>query len=74
MTTTSLRDRQRLQEELERVLEERPTGRDLVDLVIRAGRQARPLPDPNSELLGGVLEDGRRVPIEIRRASRRRRG
>jgi hypothetical protein len=41
----------------------------IVDLIIRTGWQPRPLPDPNSDYLEGVLADGTRVPIEIRHAS-----
>jgi hypothetical protein len=40
----------------------------IVDLVIRAGWQPRPLPDPNSSYLDGRLRDGTHVEIEIRHA------
>jgi len=60
--------RQYLIQEVAAALGEGADGEDVVDLVIRTGWQPRPLPDPHSDHLEGVLADGRRVPIEIRRA------
>ena len=42
------------------------SGPDLVELLISTGWQRRPEPDPRSDFLEGVLDSGRRVPIEIR--------
>ena len=58
--------RQALLRDIEAALGEHASGEDLVELLIRSGWQPRPMPDPNSEYLEGVLENGRRVPIEIR--------
>lgn len=52
--------------EIEAALGEHATSIDLVELVIRSGWQPRPIPDPDSDHLEGVLADGTRVPIEIR--------
>lgn len=68
MTSTPLSARQALIQEIAAALGEGASGADLVELVIRSGWQPRPTPDPNSDYLEGVLDDGRRVPIEIRRA------
>ena len=57
--------------EIEAALGEHATSIDLVELVIRSGWQPRPIPDPNSEHLDGVLADGTRVPIEIRHSRSR---
>jgi hypothetical protein len=59
--------KQHLIRELEAALAGQASAADLVELVIRSGWQPRPVPDPDSEYLEGVLADGRRVPIEIRR-------
>lgn len=74
MTTTPRGDQQRLQAELDRALDSRPSGADLVELVISAGWQPRPTPDSNSDYLDGLLADGTRVQVEIRHASVRRVG
>lgn len=58
--------RRQLQTEFDVALGKHATAADLVELVIRSGWQPRPLPDPNSEYLTGVLANGLRVPIEIR--------
>ncbi len=60
--------RQQLQAEIEAALGTHATGTQIVDLVIRSGWQPRPIPDPNSDYLEGVLANGVRVPIEIRHA------
>jgi hypothetical protein len=69
MSTTPLSAKQHLATEITTALGEGATGKDIVELVVRSGWQPRPVPDPNSEYLEGVLEDGRRIPIEIRRSS-----
>ncbi len=66
MSSTPLTARQSLLREIEAALDEHASGEDLVELLIRSGWQPRPMPDPDSEYLEGVLENGRRVPIEIR--------
>lgn len=66
MSTTPLSAKQHLKSELEAALVEGATGDEIVDLIIRCGWQPRPIPDPNSEYLEGVLDNGTRVPIEIR--------
>jgi hypothetical protein len=66
MTTTSSSAKQHLVTEIETALRAGASSGELVDLVIRSGWQPRPTPDPNSEYLEGVLDDGTRVPIEIR--------
>lgn len=58
--------RRRLQTEIETAMSEQASAASIVELVIRSGWQPRPLPDPNSEYLEGVLANGARVPIEIR--------
>lgn len=68
MSATPLTARQSLLREFEAALGEHASGEDLVELLIRSGWQPRPVPDPNSEYLEGVLENGKRVPIEIRHA------
>ena len=55
--------------EISTALAQGASGRDIVELVVRSGWQPRPVPDPNSDYLEGVLDDGSRVPIEIRHAS-----
>lgn len=60
--------RRQLQVEIETALTNEASASELVDLIIRSGWQPRPMPDPNSEYLEGVLANGVRVPIEIRRA------
>lgn len=60
--------RRQLQVEIETALTNRATASEVVDLIIRSGWQPRPMPDPNSEYLEGVLANGARVPIEIRHA------
>ena len=74
MSTTPSSAKQHLALEITTALREGATGRDIVELVVRSGWQPRPVPDPNSEYLEGVLDDGRRVPIEIRRAAMSRVG
>ncbi|WP_375386872.1 hypothetical protein [uncultured Amnibacterium sp.] len=66
MSTTPSSAKQHLLTEIESALEAGASGRDLMELVIRCGWQPRPVPDPNSEYLEGRLDDGTRVPIEIR--------
>ncbi|GAA2750553.1 hypothetical protein [Amnibacterium kyonggiense] len=68
MSTTPMTARRQLQAEIESAVREQATAAQIVDLIIRAGWQPRPLPDPNSEYLEGVLANGVRVPIEIRHA------
>lgn len=60
--------RRQLQTEIESALDSQASAAEIVELVIRSGWQPRPLPDPNSEYLEGVLANGERVPIEIRHA------
>jgi hypothetical protein len=69
MSPTPLTARQALLREVAAALGEGASGEDLVELVIRSGWQPRPTPDPNSEYLEGVLDNGRHVPIEIRHAA-----
>jgi hypothetical protein len=57
--------RQRLLQEITSSMEAGASGDDLVELIIRHGWQPRPVPNPNSDYLEGVLDSGRRVPIEI---------
>ena len=66
MSTTPSSAKQHLMTEIETALGEGASSADVVDLIIRCGWQPRPVPDPNSEYLEGVLADGTRVPIEIR--------
>lgn len=54
--------------EIEAALGEQASSMDLVELVIRCGWQPRPMPDPDSDYLDGLLADGTHVPIEIRRS------
>lgn len=68
MSTTPMTPRQILGQEISNALRSGASGPDLVELVIRSGWQPRPVPDPNTDYLEGVLESGRRVPIEIRHA------
>jgi hypothetical protein len=68
MDATPLTARQTLLREIDDALGQGASGSDLVELIIRSGWQPRPAPDPNSEYLEGVLDNGRRVPIEIRRS------
>ena len=68
MSTTTTSAKQHLRTEIEAALGAGATGAEVVDLIIRCGWQPRPVPDPNSEYLEGVLADGTRVPIEIRHA------
>ncbi|MGT2425571.1 hypothetical protein [Amnibacterium kyonggiense] len=68
MSTTPMTARRQLQAEIESAVRAEASAADIVDLIIRAGWQPRPLPDPNSEYLEGVLASGERVPIEIRHA------
>ena len=58
--------RRQLQTEIESAIGKQASAAEIVDLVIRSGWQPRPMPDPNSEYLEGVLANGARVPIEIR--------
>lgn len=60
--------RQILGQEISNALRGGASGADLTELVIRAGWQPRPIPEanPNSDYLDGVLDSGKRVPIEIR--------
>ncbi len=58
--------RRQLQAEIESAMSKQASAAEIVELVIRSGWQPRPLPDPNSEYLEGVLANGARVPIEIR--------
>jgi hypothetical protein len=74
MSWTPLTARQALQREIVAALLDGASGEDLVELIIRNGWQPRPMPDPDSEYLEGVLDDGRRVPIEIRHATFSRAG
>lgn len=60
--------RRQLQVEIETALTKQASAAEVVDLIIRAGWQPRPMPDPNSDYLEGVLANGVRVPIEIRHA------
>jgi hypothetical protein len=69
MSATPLSARQHLLQEIDAALGEGAKGEDLVELIIRCGWQPRPLPDPDSEYIEGLLQDGRRVPIEIRHSS-----
>jgi hypothetical protein len=69
MSTTSLSAKHHLTTEIESALGEGASGDDIVELVIRCGWQPRPTPDPNSEYFEGLLDNGTRVPIEIRHAS-----
>jgi hypothetical protein len=69
MSTTSLSAKQHLKAELGAALSRGAGVDEIVDLVIRCGWQPRPTPDPNSEYLEGRLENGARVPIEIRHAN-----
>ncbi len=70
MSTAPMTPRQILGQEISNALRSGASGTDLTELVIRAGWQPRPIParDPHSDHLDGVLDSGRRVPIEIRRA------
>ena len=67
--------RQLLGQEIGNALQTGASGTDLTELVIRAGWQPRPVParNPNSDYLDGVLDSGKRVPIEIRHATFSRR-
>jgi hypothetical protein len=69
MSTTPLSAKHHLRSEIDAALGEGASSDDIVELVVRCGWQPRPIPDPNSEYLEGVLENGTRVPIEIRHAS-----
>ena len=69
MSTTPASAKQHLAIEITTALAEGATGRDIVELVVRSGWQPRPVPDPSSDYLEGVLDDGTRVRIEIRHAS-----
>ena len=60
--------RRQLQVEIETAMANQASASAVVDLIIRSGWQPRPMPDPNSEYLEGVLANGARVPIEIRHA------
>jgi hypothetical protein len=68
--------RQVLGQEIANALRTGASGSDLTELVIRAGWQARPIParNPNSDYLDGVLDSGKRVPIEIHYSRFQRRG
>jgi hypothetical protein len=68
MSTTPMTARRQLQVEIEAAMADQASASELVDLIIRSGWQPRPMPDPNSEYLEGVLANGARVPIEIRHA------
>ncbi|WP_147392020.1 hypothetical protein [Amnibacterium setariae] len=74
MSTTPLSAKHHLASEITSALGEGASAQDIVELIVRCGWQPRPVPDPNSEYLEGVLEDGTRVPIEIRHASLTRAG
>jgi hypothetical protein len=69
MSTTPSSAKQHLAAEITTALDEGATAKDLVELIVRSGWQPRPVPDPNSDYFEGLLDDGRRVPIEIRHAS-----
>lgn len=69
MSTTPLSAKHHLKSEIETALSEGASSDDIVELIVRCGWQPRPTPDPNSEYLEGVLDNGTRVPIEIRHAS-----
>jgi hypothetical protein len=68
MTSSPMTSRQHLVQEVTAALAEGLAGEQIVDLIVRNGWQPRPVPDPNSEYLEGVLHNGKRVPIEIRHA------
>jgi hypothetical protein len=69
MSTTPLSEKQHLAAEIASALHVGATGQDVVELVVRSGWQPRPVPDPDSDHLEGLLDDGTRVRIEIRHAS-----
>jgi hypothetical protein len=69
MSTTPLSAKHHLKSQIDTALGEGASSDDIVELIIRCGWQPRPNPDPNSEYLEGVLDNGTRVPIEIRHAS-----
>jgi hypothetical protein len=68
MSTTPMTARRQLQVEIETAMTNQASASEVVDLIIRSGWQPRPMPDPNSDYLEGVLANGARVPIEIRHA------
>jgi hypothetical protein len=68
MSTTPMIARRQLQTEIESAMRQQASAAEIIELVIRSGWQPRPMPDPNSEYLEGVLANGVRVPIEIRHA------
>jgi hypothetical protein len=69
MSTTPSSAKQHLASEIAAALGEGASATDVVEVIVRSGWQPRPVPDPNSDYLQGVLHDGRLVPIEIRHAS-----
>lgn len=66
MTGNATTARQRLAREVGAALAEGATAEGIVDLVIRSGWQPRPIPDPDSDHVEGLLDNGQRVLIEIR--------
>ena len=54
--------------QIEAALQSGSSSEAIVELIVRSGWQPRPIPDPNSDYLDGVLRDGTHVPIEIRHA------
>ena len=69
MSTTPLSAKQHLATEITTALSGGATGHDIVELIVRSGWQPRPVPDPHSDYLEGMLDDGRRIPIEIRHST-----
>lgn len=57
--------RRYLVQEIAAALHDGLSAEQLVDVVIRTGWQPRPVPNPNSDYLEGLLDNGKRVPIEI---------
>lgn len=69
MSTTPTSAKQHLASEISTALGGGASARDILELIVRSGWQPRPVPDPHSDHLEGVLDDGRRVSIEIRYAT-----
>lgn len=61
-----------LVQEIAAALGEGSSAEELVDVIIRTGWQPRPVPNPNADYLEGVLDNGKRVPIEILHGALRR--